>query len=1131
MKKCILFIYMLFGITINAISQVQPTDTDGDGYINISTLEHLRWVSENSSSWANNFELDNNINAAVTANWNSGAGFSPIGIDTIAFTGKFEGNGFAIDSLYINRPETDYVGLFRWTDGADISNVGITNCRIIGKNYVGGLVGDNNNSTVSNCYSTGNISSTGEDVGGLIGRNFSSTVSNCYSSSSVSGNRFIGGLVGANNGSTLSICYSISNVNGIANVGGLVGWNYASTVINSYSTGKVTSSICVGGLVGRNSSSTVSNCYSTGAISGSDNVGGLIGEDKAYGNNATSVVSNSFWDKQTSGIDTSAGGVGKTTAEMKIKNTYTDAGWNFDLVWSIDSSMNNGYPYINDRGISNFFGIEPIDTDGDGYRNISCYSHLHWVSKNASSWSWNFELDNNIAADSTRLLSEGLGFTPIGNIDINFTGKFEGNGFAIDSLYINRPSTFRIGLFGMTSNAEIANIGIVNSRIIGNDYSGGLIGLSSHSVVSKCYSSGSFSGSDYIGGLIGKNSSSSKVSNCYSTCRVSGGQYVGGLVGYNYVSTVSISYSTGNVSGSEYLGGLIGKNSSSSKVSNCYSSGSVSGGYYVGGLVGGNDDYSTVSNCYSTGYVFGNIYIGGLVGRNNQSIVGKSFWDTQTSGIDTSASGTGKTTAEMKTEKTFINAGWNFTLVWSIDPAINKGYPYINYRGYINMSGIEPIDTDGDGYRNISCYSHLHWISINDSSWAWNYELDNNINADSTRLLSGDIGFCPIGNSDKEFSGKFEGNGFAIDSLYINRQGNYFIGFFGATSKAEISNIGLINCQVNGGSIVGGLVGANKDSSTVSNSYSTGSIFGADNYVGGLVGDNVNYSTLSNCYSMGNVLGNSAVGGLVGYDKNSTIRNCYSADSVSGDRCVGGLVGENDDSMINNCYSTCNITANSAVGGIAGYNSSSTVSNCYSRGSVSGKSSVGGIAGYTSLTTVSNCYSTGRVSDGFYAGGLVGLNNESYRVVNSFWDIQTSGLNTSHGGTGKTTAEMKTKSTFVIVGWDFDTTWAIAADYNDGYPNLDGKNDPNGIVEYHALNSKVYPQPASDELFVRLPESTEAAALVKLYDQAGQTALMVATSVNSGVIRLNTANLNSGVYRMLIRIDGKTYSEKVIVAK
>jgi hypothetical protein len=82
--------------------------------------------------------------------------------------------------------------------------------------------------------------------------------------------------------------------------------------------------------------------------------------------------------------------------------------------------------------------------------------------------------------------------------------------------------------------------------------------------------------------------------------------------------------------------------------------------------------------------------------------------------------------------------------------------------------------------------------------------------------------------------------------------------------------------------------------------------------------------------------------------------------------------------------------------------------------------------------TISNAYATGSVS-GY--GGVFGLVGHYGTVTNSFWDIESSGTEESVGGTGKTTAEMKTRATFVDAGWDFDNTWAMNQ-INDGYPFL-----------------------------------------------------------------------------------------------
>ncbi len=113
------------------------------------------------------------------------------------------------------------------------------------------------------------------------------------------------------------------------------------------------------------------------------------------------------------------------------------------------------------------------------------------------------------------------------------------------------------------------------------------------------------------------------------------------------------------------VGGLIGYNRG--ELTRCHSEALVHDtGFCAGGLVGENWD--TVAGCYSAGTVGGTArQVGGLIGfsgRGGRSGGGNpaanSFWDTQTSGQTTSAGGTGKTTAEMQTASTFLDAGWDF---------------------------------------------------------------------------------------------------------------------------------------------------------------------------------------------------------------------------------------------------------------------------------------------------------------------------------------------------------------------------------------------------------------------------------------------------------------------------------------
>ena len=247
-------------------------------------------------------------------------------------------------------------------------------------------------------------------------------------------------------------------------------------------------------------------------------------------------------------------------------------------------------------------------------------------------------------------------------------------------------------------------------------------------------------------------------------------------------------------------------------------------------------------------------------------------------------------------------------------------------------------------------------------------------------------GWQPIGTEDDLFTGAFDGQGYEIRDLFSNRPDEMYVGLFGVVGEGGVvQNIGVVNADVTGYGGVGSLVGDNEG--TVSNSYSTGNVTGTG-WVGGLVG--VNLGTVSNSYSTGSVTGDERVGGLVGWNEASTVSNSYSTGSVTGRYSVGGLVGA----------------------------TSGTVSNSYSTGSVTGDVNVGGLVG-ENTGTVSTSYSTGSVTGNSSVGGLVGANPGT--VSNSFWDIETSGQSTSSGGTGKTTAQMKSIVTFSGAGWNIIT--------------------------------------------------------------------------------------------------------------
>lgn len=121
--------------------------------------------------------------------------------------------------------------------------------------------------------------------------------------------------------------------------------------------------------------------------------------------------------------------------------------------------------------------------------------------------------------------------------------------------------------------------------------------------------------------------------------------------------------------------------------------------------------------------------------------------------------------------------------------------------------------------------------------------LDTNISFDS-----GKFRWIPIGKSEKEFNGTFDGNGFVVSGIYLY-SANENQGFFGSIgSDAVIKNLGLEDLYIDGSQRnVGGLAGMNR-ARIIQNCWTKGEIKGSGDYTGGLVGYN-DGGRIENCYS------------------------------------------------------------------------------------------------------------------------------------------------------------------------------------------------------------------------------------------------------------------------------------------
>jgi len=809
------------------------------------------------------------------------------------FTGVFDGNGHTLSHLTVRGK--DHVGLFGELGSslAEVRDLGIVDVNIAGSgDFVGGLVGENHG-TLTQCYSTGAINGTA-CIGGVVGENFG-YITYCHSSSRVGGDHWIGGLVGTNCLDVFA-CYTIGRTSGGWSVGGLIGWNISSAYVaacrsgsivkgdrsyigglvgenhgyltHCYSTGPIESpGEYVGGLVGENGGFLVAHCYSTSRVVGSGRrTGGLVGGAVIRGN----TVSQCFWDIQSSGKATSEGGTGLTSAEMLDPRTYPDAGWDFvdevtngtSQIWQMPDG--GGYPIL---AVLN--GHVPPEPRGSGTREEDPYLigdawDLGAIYYYNHSFLTYCRLVASIDLEGIRW---GTAVVP------RLVGTFDGNGHTISHLTITGGGY--LGLFGQSTDADIKNIGVVDVHISGSgDYVAGLVGNSSRTGLTDCYSSGVVNGAGYAGGLAGHTSASvtrcfsagivngtnrvgglvgandywrpeAVIANCHSSSAVTGVQYVGGLVGEN-CHDASYCFSTGSVRGTKDVGGLVGSNRGVVPwILCCYSTADVSGVSSVGGLVGSTDG-SWVVDCYSTGLVVGDKSFGGLLGYSwacalpSCEPTTRCFWDMQTSGQAKSAGGKGKTTTEMQTARTFLDAGWDLVGetangskdIWKI--AEGSGYPRLSWEKYSGGTG-EPNDpyqiaTAGDviALGETPGDYDKHFLLTAD------IDLDPNLPGRKVfdrAVIGPDVNDLQYNFQGTPFTGTFDGGGHAIRNLTIADPNHDCLGLFGMiAASGRVGNLALLDANISGGhrSInVGTLAGCN--AGTLADCSATGIAIGCGN--------------------------------------------------------------------------------------------------------------------------------------------------------------------------------------------------------------------------------------------------------------------------------------------------------------
>lgn len=190
--------------------------TETEPYI-IATAAQLDEVRNFPSAC---FELSKDIDLSSYLNSNS-SGWTPIK----DFTGNFDGKKHTIKGLWISLSSISNVGLFAniqasYNKRASVSNlfVNISKKGITGGSRVGGICGSLSDGNIENCMVIGDISGY-QYVGGIVGvggewNNDNSSISQCASSGNIiATDGKVGGILGYRYGScSIENCYSIANV-------------------------------------------------------------------------------------------------------------------------------------------------------------------------------------------------------------------------------------------------------------------------------------------------------------------------------------------------------------------------------------------------------------------------------------------------------------------------------------------------------------------------------------------------------------------------------------------------------------------------------------------------------------------------------------------------------------------------------------------------------------------------------------------------------------------------------------------------------------------------------------------------------------------------------------------------------
>lgn len=417
---------------------------------------------------------------------------------------------------------------------------------------------------------------------------------------------------------------------------------------------------------------------------------------------------------------------------------------------------------------------------------------------------------------------------------------------------------------------------------------------------------------------------------------------------------------------------------------------------------------------------------------------------------------------------------------------------------------------------------------------------------------------------NKEFTGTLDGNGYEIKNLKVDYSSSTnpssYASLLGRTKGATIKNLGIqLNSINSSGGYIGALAGKAQDT-TISNCYVTGGTVASQGgtVVGGLVG--CFSGTMTNSYSTASVwTSNTMAGGLVGLMTSGSISNSYATGPVVAQKgYVGGFAGSMSSGSITNSYSTGTVTANGSsdptttvnIGGFIGNIASGNISNSYTTSNVNystGSTYIGSFAGNAHNPSSMLSNNKARTVSGFSAIGNPNvqanssqvelLSNDQFGNSSSF-----SGWNTSVWDFSSSTPQIKTiirkpsytTSTININGTDINITGTnYGSTIDQAINSINAKTSTTGVKASIKNGKFVLETVNSDTEGIDIKNVSGTFLAAVGIAETSNTPVMSVADISASEININGVDISlsaSSVTTALSTINSKTAQTGVVAS-